>query len=264
MFSFWDYGTQFYELYHLIITFCLLSDQVHQGAILRKPGGVCQAMAVKWQFANACKVSVTEGGGTRGQAGSGGSAMPPIPGAGGKTLSWAPGLLAVCGGWPGGVRHSVWIMAQPAPSQTSDQCQLPLAWERPEWASWPRVSVRGPGAHRGQVTITELPAHREPELGLVSGCLSWELRAGPRSSWKSVHLQPPAQLRVSSSSPPDSRLLLLGLLIEENQFSSSKLLLSGNLRRFRTFSTPFLRVASSREKGRHSGKRISGEADVRF
>ena len=197
MFSFWDYGTQFYELYHLIITFCLLSDQVHQGAILRKPGGVCQAMAVKWQFANACKVSVTEGGGTRGQAGSGGSAMPPIPGAGGKTLSWAPGLLAVCGGWPGGVRHSVWIMAQPAPSQTSDQCQLPVAWERPEWASWPRVSVRGPGAHRGQVTITELPAHWEPELGLVSGCLSWELRAESGTQEFLEECSPPA----ASSAP---------------------------------------------------------------
>ena len=46
MFSFWDYGTQFYELYHLIITFCLLSDQIYQGAILRKPGGVCQAMVL--------------------------------------------------------------------------------------------------------------------------------------------------------------------------------------------------------------------------
>ena len=74
----------------------------------RLPGDGC----VKWQFANVCKLSVTEGGVRGARPEVGGGRCRQYPGLAASAQIPGTGQQLVAG--PGGV--SVWIMAQPAPS----------------------------------------------------------------------------------------------------------------------------------------------------
>ena len=74
----------------------------------RLPGDGC----VKWQFANVCKLSVTEGGVRGARPEVGGGRCRQYPGLAASAQIPGTGRELVAG--PGGV--SVWIMAQPAPS----------------------------------------------------------------------------------------------------------------------------------------------------
>ena len=233
----------------MIITFCLLSDQIYQETILSRRGRVCEAK-LSQMFATVLQCIGYRGwrGGDSAEPEVGGVMVPPLPGAGGTGTDTGPWWRAdteYC-------QYGSWHSQSLSPGQT--QAMAPVSCCP---GCWPLGPVR---------SIESWPLHMFAELSLVSSednnigwrdaWAEWERglgrvreESGTRSSWKTLA----AGSSVSSSVSPGSRLVLLG----ENQFQSPVLLLSRISQQFRAFSTPFLRVLSSREKGSCSGKVLS-------
>ena len=185
-----------------------------------KAGGVCQAMA--------CQMAVCECLQSLGYRGWGPGARPEV---GGVRCRQYPGLAATLSSdtgpwlWRGGRCRTQYGSWHSQHRVTRHRSHGVSSWVRllrlltpvsVRWAAevselqWlVRVNTRGSWLTESTIWVWA------EESSLV-----W---AGPRSSWNSVQLQPPAQqLSVTSSpsSPPESRLLL-ELLPEENQFLSS-------------------------------------------
>ena len=202
-----------------------------------------------------CLQGIGYGGwGERGQAGSGGRQMPPIPGAGGNPELRYRALLAGCW-WRGRAvsQYGSWHSQHQVTRQVIT-CQLLLT---PEWVT---SSVSREASDQLGVSSDNTEHWAPEETGVWPE--HWAL-----SETQEFLEESSAPAASSAESPPaklSSRVqtLLLGLLLEQNQFPSSQLLLSRNLPGFRAFSTPFLRVASSREKGSCSGNRFAEEANV--